>query len=49
MTSIFEIAFIEKVQVENLYSIEEAKQNRGFDIYGKKSGLLLKEWYTTKS
>jgi hypothetical protein len=33
----------------NLYSIEEAKQNRGFDVYGKKAGQLLKDWYTTKS
>lgn len=30
----------------NLYSIEEAKQNRGFDVYGKKAGQLLKDWYT---
>lgn len=33
----------------NLYRIEEAKQNRGFDVYGKKAGQLLKDWYTTKS
>ncbi|ALS26290.1 glycosyl hydrolase family 53 [Paenibacillus sp. 32O-W] len=31
-----------------LYGIEAAKQNKGFDVYGKKAGQLLKEWYTTK-
>lgn len=29
----------------NLYPLEAAKENRGFDIYGKKAGDVLKEWY----
>ena len=28
-----------------LYPIEEAKANRGFDIYGKQAGEVLKTWY----
>lgn len=28
-----------------LYPLEEAKSNRGFDIYGKKAEQVLKEWY----
>jgi hypothetical protein len=28
-----------------LYPLEQAKQNRGFDIYGKKAEQVLKEWY----
>jgi hypothetical protein len=32
----------------NLYPLEEAKENRGFDVYGKQSGILLKEWYENK-
>lgn len=31
-----------------LYSIEEAKQNTGFDIYGKKAQKVLQEWYITR-
>jgi hypothetical protein len=29
----------------NLYPLEEAKTNKGFDIYGKKSEDILKQWY----
>lgn len=29
----------------SLYPIEEAKQNRGFDIYGKKAEQIVKQWY----
>lgn len=28
-----------------LYPLEEAKQNRGFDIYGKKAEDIVKHWY----
>lgn len=28
-----------------LYPLTEAKSNRGFDIYGKKAGDIVKEWY----
>jgi hypothetical protein len=28
-----------------LYPLEEAQQNAGFDIYGKKAERILKEWY----
>ncbi|MCJ8007552.1 glycoside hydrolase family 113 [Lederbergia wuyishanensis] len=31
-----------------LYSLEEAKNNRGFDIYGKKAEEVLKDWYFNK-
>lgn len=29
----------------NIYPLEEAKTNRGFDIYGKKAEQVLREWY----
>jgi hypothetical protein len=28
-----------------LYPLEEARNNRGFDIYGKKAEAVVKEWY----
>lgn len=28
-----------------LYPLEQAKSNRGFDIYGKKAGEIVTEWY----
>lgn len=31
-----------------LYPLEEAKQNKGFDIYGKKAESILKDWYLNK-
>lgn len=31
-----------------LYSLQEAKSNAGFDIYGKKAGELLKDWYVNR-
>mgnify|MGYP001423294027 CR=1 FL=1 len=31
-----------------LYSLETAKTNRGFDIYGKKAEQILKDWYKNK-
>lgn len=30
----------------NLYPLTEAKTNRGFDVYGKRAGRILTEWYT---
>ncbi|MFC3341492.1 glycosyl hydrolase family 53 [Paenibacillus abyssi] len=32
----------------NLYPLSEAKTNRGFDIYGKRAGEILTEWYTSR-
>lgn len=29
-----------------LYPLEEAKTNRGFDIYGKKAEAIIKDWYS---
>ncbi|TYP76640.1 glycoside hydrolase family 113 [Paenibacillus methanolicus] len=29
-----------------LYPLSEAKSNRGFDVYGKRAGEILTEWYT---
>ena len=31
-----------------LYPLEEAKRNVGFDIYGKRAGQVLAEWYRTR-
>jgi len=31
-----------------LYPIEKAKENRGFDIYGKKAEQILREWYLSE-
>ena len=31
-----------------LYPLEEAQSNRGFDIYGKKAEKILKDWYKNK-
>lgn len=32
----------------NLYPLEEAKLDKGFDIYGKKAEQTLKEWYVNR-
>lgn len=32
----------------DLYDIEDAKKDRGFNVYGKKAGKILKDWYTKK-
>ncbi|MFB9327925.1 glycosyl hydrolase family 53 [Paenibacillus aurantiacus] len=32
----------------NLYPLSEAKTNRGFDVYGKRAGQILTEWYTSR-
>ena len=29
-----------------LYPVEEARQNRGFDIYGKEAERVLRGWYS---
>jgi len=33
----------------NLYDIKDAKKDKGFNIYGKKAGDILKDWYSKKS
>lgn len=32
----------------DLYDLKDAKNDTGFNVYGKKAGEILKEWYTKK-
>ena len=32
----------------DLYDIKDAKNDRGFNVYGKKAGEILHEWYSKK-